>query len=308
MNGCLDKWAESGEVEERLLPPTAGRLLPYLAALASAGIPHRAEPSGGGGWHIAVPDRWADAARRELVEYEEANRDWRGWSRRGGALRPASSGAFLGTAAAVAGLLAFFIRMGPAARGNRFFDVGAMDTDQVLAGAWWRTITSLTLHADSAHVMSNAICAAVFGFALCQLIGVGPAWCLVLASGILGNVSEVLCAGGGRTAVGASTATFGALGALGVLQTLRYRRHWPGLRTVFSRTWIPIGAAAALLAWLGASPRADVLGHAFGFGWGMVLGGMCSPLMSRDIEWYWHALLGLVSAGTFAAGWHLALA
>ncbi len=82
-------------------------------------------------------------------------------------------------------------------------------------GEWWRPFTSLFLHADFNHLLGN-VC---FGVIFCVLVAhsVGPVlgWVLILASGVMGNI---LTAGWYYPerfqSVGASTATFGALGIL----------------------------------------------------------------------------------------------
>src|SRR5438034_425376 len=72
--------------------------------------------------------------------------------------------------------------------------------------------------------------------------------------------------------IGASTAVFGALGALAAFP--QHRR----------RAWVPLGAGLALLAFLGTSKRADLAGHLCGFVAGLLLGAVASrlpPLRSR---------------------------
>ncbi len=66
--------------------------------------------------------------------------------------------------------------------------------------------------------------------------------------------------------IGASTAVFGALGALAAMPQLR------------RRAWMPLGAGLALLAFLGTSKRADLAGHLCGFAAGVVLGATVSRL------------------------------
>lgn len=301
-----DQWQVEGGAEERFLPPSPKRLLPYLAALSSARIPHRVEEGPGGQRWIVVPERWAEEARAELAAYEEANRAWprgRGVETVLGNLSLAEAACALGVAAA---MVNFYLRTGPAADGDPLFEAGALDAARVCAGEWWRAVTALWLHADAVHLLGNAAAALVFGTALTQLVGAGPAWALVLLSGTLGNLSEAWLAGGGRSAIGASTATFGALGALGVLQTVRAWRRWGAMRAVLSRTWVPLGAAAALLGWLGGGPGSDVVGHALGFGWGMALALPCLGLLSRPLPWYGHALCGLLCSGLVAWAWRLA--
>ena len=309
MEKRLDHITEQIEVAERFIPPSPARLLPYLATLSAAGIPHEVEAWGRGGWHIVVPEEAGDRAREELAAYERDNRDWpRQPSDRTGLPLPQTGWEFFAAAAVGAGLIVFFLRLGSVRSGSIYQTAGSLDTERILDGEWWRTVTALTLHADATHVMANAVCACVFGLALSQLLGSGIAWLLILLSGVFGNGAETLLAGPGRLAIGASTATFGALGALGTLQTLRSWNGWRDARSVFSRTWLPIAASAVLLGWLGSGPRADIVGHVLGFGCGIVLALLASPLLQRSVGWFWHCLAGISAAALVAYAWHLALA
>ncbi|NLF18875.1 MAG: rhomboid family intramembrane serine protease [Lentisphaerae bacterium] len=307
MSGRLDTWAVDGPVEERLIPPTPERFLPYVAALSSARIPHRVEVDAAGQAYIVVVTGWtAERARAELVDYERANRDWPRGSGIGpalAALRPADVLSGLVVAAA---MLNVYLHSGPVAAAHRLFEIGALDAERLRAGEWWRAVTSLWLHADAMHVFGNAVAVVVFGSALSQVLGLGPAWVLVLLSGVLGNLTEAALAAYGRHAIGASTATFGALGALGVVQSARSWRRWRDLRMVFSRTWLPLGAAATLLGWLGTGPQTDVVGHAMGFAWGALLALPCLALLERRLPWYVHALCGLGASSLVAWSWRLA--
>jgi membrane associated rhomboid family serine protease len=301
-----DNWHIEGGVEERFAAPCPARFLPYLAALSSARIPHRVEEGPDGGRWIVVPEGWGDAARAELVVYEQANRGWPHQGRIEAVLGSLSLGETLCAMGVAAALVNVYLRTGPVEHSDRLFALGSLDVARVCDGEWWRAVTSLWLHADGGHLLGNAVAAFAFGTALTQLVGVGPAWALVLLSGVFGNLSEAWLVGGGRTAIGASTATFGALGALGMLQTVRAWQRWGAVGAVFSRTWVPLGAAAALLGWLGAGPDSDVIGHALGFAWGMILGVPCLGLLSRPLPWYVHALCGLLCSGLVAWAWHLA--
>ena len=90
--------------------------------------------------------------------------------------------------------------------------------------------------------------------------------------------------------IGASTAVFGALGALAVLPQLR------------RRAWVPLGAGMALLAFLGTSGRSDLAGHLCGFAAGVALGAGASrlpPLRSRAAQ----AALALAVAAVPVLAW-----
>src|SRR5205823_3241225 len=66
---------------------------------------------------------------------------------------------WLGPIAAFA-LVAFFFVTGERSD-NRWFALGSADAARMHGGEWWRALTALTLHADLAHVASNAFAAAL---------------------------------------------------------------------------------------------------------------------------------------------------
>ena len=105
---------------------------------------------------------------------------------------------------------------------------------------------------------------------MCRETGLGLGFALTLAAGVVGNVLKVLIQGPGMHFLGASTAVFGALGALG---GARLADRWPAL--TFRRS-APAGAALMLLAMLGAGGEdgqaVDLAGHLFGFASGAAMG------------------------------------
>lgn len=145
---------------------------------------------------------------------------------------------------------------------------GSARAGRILSGELWRTVTALTLHADVAHVLSNAVAAAIFVAALASLVGAGLALALFVLAGAGGNLVNAIFYGPPHAAIGASTAVFGAVGTLGGIGMMRRRRS--GLRRA---AWAPLAAALALLAMLGTGAgRVDVLAHLFGFLVGAVAG------------------------------------
>src|SRR5207245_1142953 len=85
-----------------------------------------------------------------------------------------------------------------------------------------------------------------------------------LRAGAGGNVLNAVLRGAHHSAVGASTAVFGAIGLLGGLQFGRKRRR--------RGAWLPIAGSLALLAMLGSDREADIVAHLFGLLVGGVLG------------------------------------
>ena len=139
-------------------------------------------------------------------------------------------------------------------------------------GEWWRPLTALFLHADFAHLLGNAIYGLVFFQLVARSVGPWFGWFLILSSGVLGNfLSAWLRYPHDVRSLGASTATFGALGILvGVSIVAAWKaRSYHKLKGVIA----PIGAGTLLLGWLGSGEApADVLGHVLGFLSGCGLG------------------------------------
>ena len=167
-----------------------------------------------------------------------------------------------------------------------WFEHGSADADRILLGELWRTVTALTLHANLAHVLSNAIGITLFLGALSSIVGPGLGSALVLLAGACGNLANALIHESAHVSVGASTSVFGAVGMLGGLGLARRGRKKVSGR----RPWIPVAAALALLAILGAGEeRVDVLAHLFGFLFGSVLGFLSGFVTPRPpgfrIQW-----------------------
>ena len=91
----------------------------------------------------------------------------------------AAGGGFAGLAVAAA-LLVFFFLTGPRNATVIWFERGSADAERILLGELWRTLTALTLHADIAHVLANALVGAVFLSAVCGALGAGVGCALVL--------------------------------------------------------------------------------------------------------------------------------
>ncbi len=194
-------------------------------------------------------------------------------------------------------LLAFFAMRG--SPDSAWFTAGEASSARIAAGEWWRAITAVTLHADLPHVLSNAAATAVFVTALAWRIGPGAATAVSLAAGALANLVVAILHAGGQTSVGASTATFAALGALAAVSALDLGRR--------RRAWIVLGAALALLGFLGTAPGTDLAGHGFGWLFGLLLAAPLgwkgrAPLPARA-----QAALAIASVAAVTVAWALAL-
>ena len=147
-------------------------------------------------------------------------------------------------------------------------------------GEWWRPFTSLFLHADGGHLLSNIGIGGIFCVMVAHTLGAWRAWLLILASGTLGNALNAWARYPGDFAsLGASTATFGALGVLTGAATVAawksrsYREFRPLVAPVF--------AGAMMLGMYGVGGEGiDVAGHFAGWACGAFLGAFAARKMA----------------------------
>jgi membrane associated rhomboid family serine protease len=152
-----------------------------------------------------------------------------------------------------------------------WYDAGVLDGARLHGGQWWRAVTALTLHADLAHLLGNAIFGALFGGLAARVYGPGVAWLLILVAAVIANGLNGLFMPPNRESFGASTAVFAALGALAVHQ-------WPIRRAGSTGRMAGRGlfGALVLLGMLGTGDRhTDIAAHAWGFLCGALI---CLPL------------------------------
>jgi rhomboid protease GluP len=236
--------------------PSASRAEECALVLAAAGIAHRLEQADAG-WAVVVATGDLDRASRALAAYDEESPAGAAAGVPGVASPHVWGANGLGPLVATA-LVGFFAWTGPRAPGSLWFERGSASAERILAGEVWRTVTALTLHADLAHLLGNAIAGLVLVTAVAWWVGPGAGAWLVLLSGTAGNALTALVRGAPHDSVGASTAVFGALGVLAARQFVA-RRARPG-----GKAWAVIAASVVLLAMLGVGPRSDTLAHASG--------------------------------------------
>jgi rhomboid protease GluP len=163
-------------------------------------------------------------------------------------------------------LLAVFVAVGKDR--DLFHNIYAASAAEILDGEIYRAVTALLLHADAVHLLSNMAAIALFGAVVCSMNGTGAGWFLILLSGISGNLLNAVLRQSAHSAVGASTAVFGAVGMMAAYQ------FWRKIRVPKERfkAWLPLAGGMALLAMLGAGEgRVDVMAHLFGFIAGIVI-------------------------------------
>jgi membrane associated rhomboid family serine protease len=252
------------EVSQALrVTPDRRRADDWALALASAGIDSRIDQAPGG-WTVSVRGRDLGRAHAVLDAFEDENPP-----RSAPPPEPIAARTAYGAVVVAVLLCAFFVVTGPRQADRYWFERGGAMASRIAAGELWRTVTALTLHADFPHILTNAATLVLFGTSLCGLVGTGVAMWLMLLSGAGGNWLTAMLRGAPHSAVGASTAIFGAVGGLAAIEMVRRRRGEP---VSVWRAWAPIAAGLGLLGFLGTSPQSDVLAHLFGFAVGAALG------------------------------------
>lgn len=269
----------SHDEEDKIDPPGDQKTTEWITVLAAAGLDYRLSHQTAR-WAIHIRRKQAALARAEIAAYEADDTDWPRAESAGAEEKPEISDSW--SPWWVSGsVVAFYAWFGPYHDGNAVLRCAAVDTEAILQGDWWRVITALTVHSGPVHLAGNVLCLLLLGHAVCLSFGGGVGWALILAAGVAGNAVACLFHEQGHVSVGASTACFAALGIMSTHQAIRNLRRFGGPRSIWSRTWVPLGAGVALLTLLGTGPRSDLAAHVFGFVLGLVI---CIPLSWHGTE------------------------
>jgi membrane associated rhomboid family serine protease len=274
--------------------------------LLALGIPCEWGLAGDGRVLLAVPASEAPRALREIVLFDGEEEDDQ--------VRPSPApdtpgavrrGARAGAMLYVVTILLFAFAQTRYLGGHDWLDAGRMQAGFVRAGEWWRTVTALTLHLDTPHLLGNLIFGAFFGYLASVMIGgAALAWPTVLAAGAGGNLLNAWLQPAHHTAAGASTAVFGALGLIAAYQ-------WR-VRASPADRWLrrlgPAGAGIALLALLGSGDeRTDVSAHLTGFLCGAAGGAVWAALRERTVGPLARSAAVLGAVALLVCAWRAAL-
>jgi len=256
----------TGQTDTGVIGPIhqAREVREWALVLSSMGISH-AVRDGHPGWVILVTGADHARALQAIRLYEAENRNWP--PKRQRELLPYARS--LAAPAVMLMLVLFYAVTGPAAASSVWFAQGTASSQRILHGEVWRTVTALTLHADTLHVLGNALSGSIFLSAVNRRLGDGRGPLLVLVAGALGNAMNALWHRSGHLSIGASTAVFAAVGILVATQLSIDQKAGP-------RSWwekiAPVVGGLALLGMLGASPHSDLLAHLFGLVAGLAVG------------------------------------
>ncbi len=160
-----------------------------------------------------------------------------------------------------------------------FIEAYGSSAFHILQGEWYRSVTALLIHANALHLSGNMVAIVIFGTAVCTAIGWGPAWLMILATGISGNLVNAALHRASHISVGASTAVFGAIGILSAYQFVK-KFKLPRQRI---KAWLPLGGGLALLGILGSGEYVDLTAHLFGFLAGIILGSLYTAFVKRPV-------------------------
>ena len=143
---------------------------------------------------------------------------------------------------------------------------GANAPSLVIAGEWYRLFSANVLHINLIHIYFNGFGILVLGMVLERLIGSWRLLYLLLVTAAAGSMASAWTSRAVMS-VGASTAVFGLLGALAVINW-RYRDTLPGgFRQPF-RWWLFVLGINALLPFV--VPMIDYAAHIGGFAAGVI--------------------------------------
>jgi membrane associated rhomboid family serine protease len=159
-------------------------------------------------------------------------------------------------------------------RSAHLTELGALDPQAIFArGEWWRPATSLFLHADLGHLISNALSGILVFSAVTTTLGRR----LALAACAANLAVAALHHGVAYRSIGASTAIFAGLGlltgrAVRIAAHVAHPYRWRVMLT-------PLAAGIAVLGLYGAGGvHVDVLAHLAGFLAGLLLGALAPPV------------------------------
>ncbi len=289
---------EATSGDERTLRATSSPTVAgdWSLVLASAGISHRLV-EGQGAFALVVEAGDAAPASAALAAFDAESvpavvppvPD----------LGPSALGVLAGAA-----IVAMFVVAGglESAKPSAWFDVGSASAALILRGQWWRVFTALTLHADILHVVGNVLACLIFVSAVGRWLGAGLGATLIVGAAGAANALTALKHRTDFVSVGASTATFAALGVVAGLQLVRRWRY--DMRRRYA--WLPLGAGLGIVAMLGVGEHADVWAHLFGLAMGAVGGASVAAAGVRAPGRIGQTLLTLAVSAVLVGAWVVA--
>ena len=145
-----------------------------------------------------------------------------------------------------------------------------MDSSAVALGQWWRLFTAIWLHADLAHLGTNAgLGLVLIGLAMGRY-GTGTGLLTAYLAGVGGNLVPCLVSATRHQSLGASGMIMGALGLIAIQSRTVWRQGGSRGRLAFGG----LIAGVMLFVLVGVAPGTDILAHFGGFVTGALAGGI----------------------------------
>ncbi|NMA42940.1 MAG: rhomboid family intramembrane serine protease [Oligosphaeraceae bacterium] len=188
---------------------------------------------------------------------------------------------------------------------------GVWHGEHIRQGQLWRCITSLTLHADYAHLLSNLFWGCILLTLAGSILGTGWALLLMLSSGALANLlNAYIFPQAHYRALGASTAVFALLGILcahaGMRNMYSAKNSENGLLQQMQPI-LPLLAGLAILAAWGTAAKSDLAGHASGFFCGLLTGFFSLKIPAGLRTWPWQFMCWLGAGLLHLLAWQYAM-
>ena len=247
-------------------------------------------------WRLLTLEALATHARVQLDLYYKENKQ----RQRPYTIYPTLGAGYYGAAVYLSVIWLFFL----IDQANFIGRTGVLSAAAVDQGAWWLTVTALTLHANLSHIVANSVTGALFGYATGRYLGDGFAWFLILVSGALGNLLNAWMRPDTFYAIGASTACFAAAG---VLCGFTWRKSFvKGASARFN--YLPIAGAIALFVFMGMEgENTDVVGHLMGLAVGLGVGALVGSYDVRRLGSSGQKLSAVAAVGLLVVSWVFAL-
>lgn len=132
-------------------------------------------------------------------------------------------------------------------------------------GELWRLLTTIFVHGDLKHLLSNMLLFTVLGYLVRSYYGLSAFPILAFLLGALANALTLWLYEPGTTLVGASGVVYALAGFWLTLYLFIERRH-----SIAGRVLRALGFALVMLVPETFDPKTSYLAHAFGFGLGSV--------------------------------------
>jgi rhomboid protease GluP len=152
--------------------------------------------------------------------------------------------------------------------------VGMMDAVAAAHGQRWRLFTAVWLHADLGHLATNLVFGTLLLGLAMGIYGTGIGALAAYLAGVGGNLVAWRLSPEPHLGLGASGMVMGALGLLAVHSLVLWRKTPHANKILISG----LCGGVMLFLLLGVTPGTDVLAHAGGFAFGLVLGGCLSAV------------------------------